>query len=251
MSFENKVVIVTGASSGIGAATAILFSKEKANVTLVGRNVTKLAKVAALCITKHLIVCADISNEDEVKSIVEQTLKEFGKIDILVNNAGIMKSGTIRMGDILNAFDDVMATNTRAAIHLTCLCTDHLIASKGNVVNVSSVAGKVLLSPSGMLAYGISKAALNLFSQGAAVELSEHGVRVNSVSPGPVATDIILNSVGVDTTVTWKDLEDITLLHRVSEPDEIAELIVYLASDKSRGITGSNFVTDNGFMLKR
>nr|NP_001299168.1 uncharacterized oxidoreductase SSP0419-like [Papilio xuthus]BAM18031.1 short chain type dehydrogenase [Papilio xuthus] len=251
MSFVSKVVIVTGASSGIGAATAILFSKEKANVTLVGRNETKLAKVAALCITKHLIVKADISKEDEVRNIVKRTLEEFGKIDVLVNNAGIMIGGTIKAGDILSAYDSVMATNVRAAVHLTCLCADHLIASKGTVINVSSAAGIVVQSTGDMLSYSMSKAALNIFSQGAALELSKHGVRVNTVSPGPVATDIIMNMAGSDTTITWKDFEGITLLNRVSEPEEIAELIAYLASDKARGITGSNFVCDNGCILKR
>ncbi|XP_013168001.1 PREDICTED: uncharacterized oxidoreductase SSP0419-like [Papilio xuthus] len=251
MSFVSKVVIVTGASSGIGAATAILFSKEKANVTLVGRNETKLAKVAALCITKHLIVKADISKDDEVRNIVKRTLEEFGKIDVLVNNAGIMIGGTIIAGDILSAYDSVMATNVRAAVHLTCLCADHLIASKGTVINVSSAAGIVVQSTGDMLSYSMSKAALNIFSQGAALELSKHGVRVNTVSPGPVATDIIVNMAGSDTTITWKDFEGITLLNRVSEPEEIAELIAYLASDKARGITGSNFVCDNGCILKR
>ncbi|KPJ13319.1 putative oxidoreductase [Papilio machaon] len=241
MSFKNKVVIITGASSGIGAATAILFSKEKANAILVGRNETKLAKVAALCITKHLVVKADVSKEDEVKNIVKRTLDEFGKIDVLVNNAGIMTIGTIREGNILSAYDNVMATNVRGAIHLTCLCADHLIATKGNIINVSSIAGVVLQPGEKMLAYSMSKVALNFFSQGAALELSKHGVRVNIVSPGPVATDIILNTAGVDTNITWKDFEGITLLNRVSEPEEIAELIAYLASDKARGITGSNF----------
>ncbi|KPJ20878.1 Glucose 1-dehydrogenase [Papilio machaon] len=251
MSFKNKVVIITGAGSGIGAATAILFSKEKANVILVDMNETKSSKIGALCITKHLIVKADVSKEDEVKNLVKRTLDEFGKIDVLVNNAGIMKSGTIREGNILSAYDNVMATNVRAAIHLTCLCADHLIATKGNIINVSSVAGMVLQPGEKMLPYSMSKVALNFFSQGAALELSKHGVRVNIVSPGPVATDIILNTAGVDTNITWKDFEGITLLNRVSEPEEIAELIAYLASDKARGITGSNFVSDNGCILKR
>ncbi|KPI99448.1 PREDICTED: glucose 1-dehydrogenase-like [Papilio xuthus] len=251
MSFENKVVIITGASSGIGAATAVLFSKEKANVVLVGRNETKLESVAALCETKHLVVKADVSKEEEAIKIVEQTVDEFGKIDVLVNNAGVSRYGSVGYGNILKAYDEVMATNMRAAIILTSLCAKHIISSKGNVINVSSVLAVIPPNKPGLLPYCISKAALNLFTQGVALDLGKHGVRVNTVSPGPVRTDIIVNSGIPESKLSWADFAANTVLKRVGEPEEIADLIVYLASDKAKSITGSNFVADNGFTWKR
>ncbi|CAK1590630.1 unnamed protein product [Parnassius mnemosyne] len=251
MSFEKKVVIITGASSGIGAATAVLFSKEGAYVVLVGRNETKLNDVASRCVTKHLIVKADVSKEPEVKNIVDQTINEFGNIDVLINNAGLVRYGSVGMGNMLNAYDEVMATNMRGVIQLTSLCVDHLIESKGNIVNVSSIGG---LFPPGkpvLLPYCMSKTALNLFTQGVALELGEYGVRVNAVSPGPVVTDIIQNSGIPQSRNSWKDFEAFTALNRVSEPEEIADLIMFIASDKARGITGSNYISDNGFLVKR
>ncbi|KPJ13957.1 putative oxidoreductase [Papilio machaon] len=250
MSFENKVVIVTGASSGIGSSTAVLFSKEKANVVLVGRNETKLNEVAALCVTKSLIVKADVSKEAEVKNIVEQTVKEFGRIDVLVNNAGFVRYGSVGMGNILSAYDEVMATNVRGVLHLTTLCVDHLIESKGNIVNISSIGGQIPPNKPLLMPYCISKAALNFITQSVALELGEYGVRVNAVSPGPVVTNILKNSGIPETDFSWKDFEASTLLKRVGEPEEIADLIMFLASDKAKSITGSNFVSDNGFLLK-
>lgn len=251
MSFENKVVIVTGASSGIGASTAVLFSKEKANVVLVGRNETKLNEVAALCVTKKLIIKADVSNEADVKNIVEQTVKEFGRIDVLVNNAGFVRYGSVGMGNILSAYDEVMATNVRAVLHLTSLCVDHLIESKGNIVNISSIGGQIPPTKPLLMPYCISKAALNFITQSIALELGEHGVRVNAVSPGPVVTNFLKNSGIPETTFTWKDFESGTLLKRIGEPEEIADLIMFLASDKAKSITGSNYISDNGYLLNR
>ncbi|XP_068623891.1 meso-2,3-butanediol dehydrogenase-like [Battus philenor] len=251
MSFENKVVLVTGASSGIGASIAVLFSKEKANIVLVARNETKLQSVASRCVSKCLTIKADVSVEADVKAVVERTLEEFGGIDVLVNNAGIVRYGSIGMGNILTAYDEVFATNLRGLIHLTSLCAEHLVVRKGNIVNISSVGGLIAPKKPILLPYCMSKAALNLFTQGVALELGEHGVRVNTVSPGPVETDIILNSGVPAEMVSWKKFEDETLLNRVGEPEEIAELVLFLASDKARGITGANYISDNGFLLKR
>ncbi|CAH2051547.1 unnamed protein product, partial [Iphiclides podalirius] len=251
MSFEGKVVIVTGASSGIGAATAVLFSKEGAHVTLVGRNETKLNDVASRCVSRHLVVKADVSQEAQAKSIVDRTVSEFGKIDVLVNNAGIVRFGSVGMGNILSAYDQVMATNLRGAIHLTTLCVEHLLESKGNIVNVSSVGGVVTPTKPALTSYSISKAALNMFTQCVALELGEYGVRANTVSPGPVVTDIMSNSGVPDSAYSWADFEPTTALKRVGQPEEIADLIGFLASDKAKSITGANYVSDNGFILKR
>ncbi|XP_063833412.1 3-oxoacyl-[acyl-carrier-protein] reductase FabG-like [Ostrinia nubilalis] len=250
MSFKNKVVLVTGASSGIGAATAILFSKEGANVAIVGRNESKLKNVSEQCAAvghAPLVIKADVADDDDARRIVNDTLQKFGKLDVLVNNAGIVQYGTLLNGKVLESFDKIIAINLRAVVHITMLAAPHLVKTKGNVVNVSSVAGQVHITPP-FMAYCTSKAGLDHFTRGCALELSSSGVRVNAISPGPVTTDIVENS---GSTAEFEEVGVTTPLGRVSESEEIADLILYVASDKSKGITGSVFVTDNGVMIKK
>ncbi|XP_026753446.3 uncharacterized oxidoreductase SSP0419-like [Galleria mellonella] len=250
MSFANKVVIVTGASSGIGAAAAVLFATEGARVVMVGRNQSKLTKVAEQCARggqAPLVIRADLANDDDIKRIVDETVNKFGKIDVLVNNAGMAIYGGVLSGNILKAYDETMAVNLRAVVHLTALAAPYLVKTKGNIVNISSIAGKMVLKAE-YLPYSVSKAALDHFTRGAALELASSGVRVNGISPGPVKTDFIENT-GMS-EVTWDIMSNAFPLKRCSEPEEIAELILYLASDKAKGITGSDFVSDNGGLLQ-
>ncbi|XP_046978459.1 3-oxoacyl-[acyl-carrier-protein] reductase FabG-like [Vanessa cardui] len=248
MSFKNKVVIVTGASSGIGASTAIMFSKEGAHVVMVGRNETKLSAVAAKC-SSPLVIRADVGNDDDARRIVNETIDKFGQIDVLVNNAGMsVENGGLLGGDMMKAFDTILNVNLRAVVHLTSLAAPHLVKTKGNVVNISSIGGTSTFSNPGVTNYCVSKAALNHFTVCAAAELGPHGVRVNTISPGPVRTDILENT---NNSVTWDSLIPFTLLNRVSEPEEVADLILFIASDRAKSITGVNYVTDNGMLIKR
>ncbi|XP_026314606.1 uncharacterized protein LOC113226258 [Hyposmocoma kahamanoa] len=249
MSFTGKSVIVTGASSGIGAATAILFAEQGASVVIIGRNETKLNAVAGKLPknAKSLILKADVTTD--AKKIIDETVNTFGKIDVLVNNAGFGKLGSLTDGKFLEAYDAVMKTNMRAVAELTMLALPHLMKTKGNIINISSVASmRTSVTRNGSsLSYNVSKAALDHFTRGAALEFAPKGIRVNSVNPGPVATDILEN-MGID--MSFDDFKTMTPLKRVSAPEEIGELIMYLASDKARGITGSIIVTDNGFLLQ-
>ncbi|KAI5633650.1 enoyl-(Acyl carrier protein) reductase domain-containing protein [Phthorimaea operculella] len=251
MSFKNKVVLVTGASSGIGAATAILFAKEGADVSMVGRNQKKLDAVAAKVATvgkTPLVINADVSKDDDVKRIITKTISNFGKLDVLVNNAGFTIPGTILDGKVLESYDAVMSVNVRAVINVTTLAAPHLAATKGNIINVSSVASLLTPSRPDFIAYYVSKAALDHFTRGAALELASSGIRVNSVNPGPVKTDFMENA---NINIKFDDFASVTPLKRVSDSEEIAELIMYLAGEKARGITGSVYVTDNGYCLKQ
>ncbi|XP_026314593.1 uncharacterized protein LOC113226247 [Hyposmocoma kahamanoa] len=247
MSFTHKSVIVTGASSGIGATTAILFAKQGASVVMVGRNETKLNAVAAKLPknAKSLILKADVTTD--AKKIIDETVNKFGKIDVLVNNAGFAKYGSLTDGKFLEAYDAVMRTNVRAVAELTMLALPYLTKTKGNIINISSVAAIVLPFDTRNLSYNVSKAALDHFTRGAALEFAPKGIRVNSVNPGPVSTDFLEN-MGAD--ISFDDLKTLTPLKRISAPEEIAELIMYLASDKALGITGSIMVVDNGRLLK-
>ncbi|KAM3956803.1 3-oxoacyl-[acyl-carrier-protein] reductase FabG-like [Aphomia sociella] len=249
MSFTGKVVIVTGASSGIGASTAVQFAKEGASVVLVGRNESKLSNVAGQCAhsgNTPLVVKAEMSNDNDVQRIVNETIGKFRKIDVLVNNAGMAVYGTILNGNIMQSYDETMAVNTRAVIQLTVLAAPYLVKTKGNIVNISSIVGKMVFKGWQNLAYSVSKAALDHFTRGAALELASSGVRVNGVSPGPVRTDF-LDNTGLP--LSWDDVCSTVPLKRCSDPKEIADLILYLASEKARGITGSDYVSDNGTLL--
>ncbi|CAG9564420.1 unnamed protein product [Danaus chrysippus] len=246
MSFKDKVVIVTGASSGIGAAIAVGFSSEGARVVMVGRNESKLASVAARC-NKPLVVRADVGNDEDAQRIIDRTIEHFGQIDIFVNNAGILAFGNLISGNLIESYDQVMRINLRAVMLLTSLATSYLIKTKGNIINISSVSTFCPQSGNAnMTVYAASKAALNHFGMSAAAELAPYGVRVNTICPGPVVTDILNNLPGA---YNWNYIKEKTALKRLSQPEEIADLVMFLASDKAKAITGTNHVTDNGYLL--
>lgn len=252
MSFKNKVVLVTGASSGIGAATAIAFAAEGAKVSMVGRNETKLASVAKICAqkgSKPLVIAADVTLDAE--RIINDTIKHYGSLDILVNNAGIYSPTSIFSPDALEGYDRVLTTNLRATVQLTHLAVPYLVKSKGNIVNVSSIVALGIVIDNSF-AYNTSKAGLDHFSRSIALELAKHGVRVNCVSPGPVKTDITQNAgmTKEQSDEMMVAVQKSTALQRTGDPEEIADIILFLASDKARSVTGSNYVSDNGSLLK-
>lgn len=247
MAFSGKVVIVTGAASGIGASTAELFIQEKAAVVLVDKDGERLGSVVDRCqknTHEVLSITADVSDDKEAKRIIEETMEKFNKLDVLVNCAGIMKYGSILDGNLMSSFDGLVNVNLRSVMLMTTVAAPHLIESKGNIVNVASVGG--LRAVKEFMAYCVTKAGVTHFTRGAAFELAPHGVRVNSVSPAVVRTNIAVNA-GVENQ--WEMFEAGTPLKRILEPEEIANLIVYLASEKAKGITGSDFVADNGCLL--
>lgn len=250
MCFKNKVVVITGGSAGIGATTAVRFAKEGANIAIVGRNETRLQEVCQKCESfgvKTLAIKADISKDEEVKTIVQKTLDKFGKLDVLVNNAAVYKNVTLGSPDLLQIYDEVLTVNLRSVIHLTSLAAPHLVKTKGNIINISSVVGKTCIQNPAFMVYGASKAALDMFTRSAALELGASGVRVNTVVPGPVTTEMLAS---IDEKKTADDYKDITILGRVSDPEEIADVIKFLASDDARGITGGYYAVDNGVLVK-
>uniref|UniRef100_A0A2A4ITT1 Uncharacterized protein n=1 Tax=Heliothis virescens TaxID=7102 RepID=A0A2A4ITT1_HELVI len=248
MSFKDKVVIVTGSSSGIGAAIAIKFAEEGAKVAIVGRNQEKLNNVAKKC-GKPLVLVADVSKDEDAKRIVDETVRVFGKLDILINNAGIGQTASIQSENAMAVFDKVMSTNLRSVVYLTHLAAPHLVKTKGNIVNISSIAALQVLQ--NVFSYCTSKAGLDHFTRAVALELASSGVRVNTVNPGPVLTDIIENmgATKEQQAAMFKQMENGTPLKRISVPEEIGDLVLFLASDKAKAITGSSFVTDNGTLL--
>lgn len=248
--FANKVVLITGSSSGIGAGCAEYLAAKGANLALVGRNKENLEKVAEKCIPTHgasnpLQIIADISIEADAVRVIEETIKKFNKLDVLVNNAGILERGTIET-QTLEQYDRVMNVNCRAIFHLTQLAVPHLIETKGNVVNVSSVNG--MRSFPGILAYNMSKAALDQFTQCVALELAPKGIRVNSVNPGVIITNIHRRG-GMDDEAYSKFLEHSKTTHalgRAGNIEEVAATVAFLASDLASNITAAILPVDGG-----
>lgn len=249
--FSGKTVFVTGATSGIGRATALRFATAGASIAAVGRN-EKALKIVADEIAakggKPFAVKADLMVEDGVAHAVSQTLEQLGAIDVLVNAAGHIGSGTIE-NTTLEAWDDMLNINLRAVFKLMQLAVPSLIERRGNIVNVSSVTG--LRSFPGVLAYCVSKAAVDQLTRCAALELAAKGVRVNAVNPGVVVTEIHKRG-GMDAEQYAAFLERSTQTHplgRVGDAAEIAELIYFLASERASWITGATYSIDGGRAL--
>lgn len=251
MDFSGKVVVITGASSGIGAACAAAFAQHSAALVLVGRNRPNLERVAQQCRelagAEPLVLCADVSVDADVERVVADTVDKLGRIDVLVNNAGITSVGGLGAG--VAALDAVMATNTRAPYLLAGLALPHLARSRGNVVNVSSCLST---KPNTMLMpYCMSKAALDMFTKCLALEAGPQGVRVNAVNPGPVRTEIFRRAgvSAADNERLYAGLEGALPLGRVADAAEVADLVVYLASARARSVTGACYPIDCGLLL--
>jgi NAD(P)-dependent dehydrogenase (short-subunit alcohol dehydrogenase family) len=247
-SMQGKVAIVTGASSGIGRSTAALFAEHGANVVAVGRNekeLTKLCHEISPDTGAIKVQLADVNELTQLERIVSETVASFGKIDVLVNSAGIIKSGTVE-DTTLDDWDRMMHINLRSIFVLMQKCVPYLTKTKGNVVNVSSVAGTRAFS--NLLSYCVSKAATDQLTRCSALDLASKGIRVNAVNPGVVVTNLHRRS-GMDEAAYEKFVERSKETHpigRVGTPQEVAELIYYLASDKASWITGATYEIDGG-----
>lgn len=251
MSFENKVVLITGASSGIGAACAEYFVKEGAKVALVGRNAEKfknvVAKIKQSSITAEpLVILADVSID--AKRIIDETIEKYQRLDILINNAAFGKLATIET-ITMELYDSIMNTNLRSVVELTQLAVPYLSETKGNVVNISSIASNRAFP--GFLPYCMSKAALDQFTKCAALELAPKGIRVNCVNPGIILTDFAENAGFSKEQVDAKveRAKETYPVGRVGESEDVVGAIAYLANEKSSFITGVCFTVDGGITL--
>jgi len=248
---QKRCVLVTGASSGIGRATALRFAGAKENIVLVGRNHENLAAVENEIKAQgaeNLIVAADLYAVGAAQKIITAVMEKFSRLDVLVNAAGIIANGTIE-NTTLQDWDQMMDVNVRVIFQLMQAATPALIQTRGNIVNVSSVTGT--RSFPNVLAYCVSKAALDQLTRCAALELAAKGVRVNAVNPGVVITNLHRRS-GFDEQKYAAFLEHSQTTHplgRVGTPEEIAELIYFLASEKASWITGETISIDGGRQL--
>ena len=240
--FKDKVVVVTGAGSGMGAATAQRFSKEGAIVVLVGRTEIKLAKVAnTLESTDYYVHVADISNPQDVERLAEVVLDKFGRVDVLVNNAGVAVQGQVNEASIED-WKKVFDIDVSGVFYTTRFFIEALKKSKGNIVNVSSVSG--LGGDWGMSFYNAAKGAVSNFTRSLAMDHGADGVRVNAVCPSLTITDMA-EDIKDNKELLAKFAERIPL-GRAAQPEEIASVIAFLASDDARFVTGVNLPVDGG-----
>ena len=240
----NKVVFVSGASSGIGLATAKAFAAANCRVAVNGRNKAKLDELAAEI---GATACpGDVADERAVSAAVEHAVSQLGPLDVLVNCAGVLIGGTAQ--DTTTAtWDSNFNTNAKGAFLCMQAAMPHLLQTKGNIVNVSSVNAQQ--SFQGCMAYCASKAAIDQMTKCAAVDLAPLGVRCNAINPGVVKTDLQKRG-GMSDDAYTAFLERSKTTHpigRVAEPEECAELIVFLADNAKAGmITGSCIRIDGG-----
>jgi len=252
MSAAGLVAVITGASSGIGKATATLFAKHKYRLSLSGRNEGALAEAANECqkagdLPKDhvLTTVGDLREKKVAGDLIKRTIDKFGRIDVLVNAAGMLTMGSVEDSS-LDDYDLLMDVNVRSIVQLTKLAIPHLLSTKGTIVNVSSVNGTN--SFAGVAYYCMSKSALDQFTKCLALELAPKGVRVNAVNPGVIVTNVHRRAgmSGEAYEQFLKRSETTHALGRVGTTEEAAQAIYFLASNQSSFTTGHLLAVDGG-----
>jgi len=249
---EGKVAIVTGGGTGIGVAVTEAFVAEGAKVLITGRRREKLEEVAARFPEGGVAYFAgDVKKPEDAEAMVEAAVAKFGKLNVLVNNAGIDPAGTVT--DIpIEQWLDVVNTNINGTFNMTRFAILQMIEQGGgSIVNISSLAG-VRAIPA-MPAYCTTKSALLGFTNSVALDYGDKGIRINNVSPGATATDMLKGgmsslaaSQGTDAYGAFELLTRFSPIKRAAEPFEIAPAVVFFASDESSFVTGQNLLVDGG-----
>lgn len=240
MQLEGKTAIVTGGSSGIGRAIAAAFVDEGADVVIANR--TESEGVAVADELGCTYVQTDVREFDQVEALVETTVEEHGTLDVMVNNAGVASETPVEEMD-LDEWQTVVQTDLDGVMHGTKAALAHLEETDGCIVNTASIYG--LVGGKGAAAYSAAKGGVVNFTQQVAVDYADDGVRVNSVCPGFVETPMTEDLL--DTDRFYNYVRDNTPMNRPAQPEEIAPLVVFLASDGARYVTGANVPIDGGW----
>lgn len=244
---DGKVAFITGASKGIGRATAIVFAKEGARIAINGRDQQGLLELAETIQRKTdqevLVLPYDVSNLNEMKAAFQQLHKQFGQLDVLVNNAGILYDSLLgmiqpeKLGELLNV-------NLNAALfHMQYASRLMTRKKQGSIINVSSIFGRY--GEAGQVAYSATKAALIGATMSAAKELASANVRVNAVAPGFIETDMTKELPNDKFAERISSIK----MQRIGKPEEVANTILYLASDLSSYVTGQVIGVDGGMVV--
>lgn len=243
MRLKNKTAIITGGGSGIGLATAHAFHKEGAKVVLFGRRKELLDKASKEIGNYVLSIQGDMTKNEDLDHLINETLNNFNGIDILVNNAGLFEGAPLHeLSD--SQWDKIMDINIRSVFQLTKRVLPTMMTRKnGSIIHISSILG--LIAVPQVAAYNVSKGALNQFSRSIAVEYGSHGIRSNSICPGLIETDMTADLMADKALMQeWSKEYPIG---RFGKPNDIANACLYLASDESSFVTGALIPVDGGF----
>jgi NAD(P)-dependent dehydrogenase (short-subunit alcohol dehydrogenase family) len=246
---EGKVALVTGAGTGIGKGIAAMFAAEGAKVVIAARRAEKLMETCALAPDAISWVRMDLTDEAERAAALEEVIERHGKLDVLVSNAGaqLWKSFADTSNDEI---DEIYRTNLSATVRFVKQAVPYLAASKGNVVIISSTAGRYVLSPSQLLSvYGASKAGLNQFTRAVAPELGPLGIRINAVAPGLTRGEYAEEGVDTGNPETQAWIRSVTPLGRIGEPEDIARVVTFMASDMASWVTGQVIDASGGWQI--
>ncbi|MFW6317250.1 MAG: SDR family NAD(P)-dependent oxidoreductase [Halorubrum sp.] len=237
---EDTVAIVTGGSTGIGKATAAKYEEYGATVVIANRSADAGRETAAE-LDCEFVQC-DVSDYAQVEALVEATVEKHGRVDAMVNNAGIGRTGSVTDMD-LNDWHDVMRINLNGVMHGTRASMPHLLASEGCVINIASIYG--LVGAPGATAYAAAKGGIVNFTRSVAVDYAHRNVRVNSICPGFVETP--MTDPSFESDEFYEYVHGHTPMGRVAQPDEIAGVAMFLASEEASYVTGANIPVDGGW----
>ena len=247
LKLSGKVAIVTGGSRGIGFATAKIFAENGANVVITAKDSKRLEN-AVNEIPNSVGITADIRNENDVKKVVEQTVKKFGKLDILINNAGIFPK--IKQLHEIEEFEwnEVLDVNLTGQFRFTKVAIPYLKKTSGSIVNISSDAGLKAYQGFNADAYSASKAGMIILTKCWALEYAKDKIRVNCICPGVVDTDMTKPFLKTEKDREFMDNEH--PIGRMGQPEEIAKAVLFFASNDSSWTTGAVLAVDGGESVK-
>jgi NAD(P)-dependent dehydrogenase (short-subunit alcohol dehydrogenase family) len=245
---KDKIAMVTGAGSGIGRACALALAREGARVALIGRRKDRLEAVAREIGSNALVVAGDVSKKSDIDRMLEQTVANFGGLNVLVNNAGVLHPGTVEQVTE-QQWDETFNVNVRGVWLLSRAVLPHLRrAGGGSIINIASVLG--INGVRNRACYAPSKGAVVLLTKCMAIDHGHEDIRVNAICPAFVETDLTATVLrkAPDPEAMRRERISAHPIGRLGQPEDIAGMAVYLASDESSWVTGAVFPVDGGYL---